>query len=391
MNVYIELKQHIGASCMSIVKAGDSVSRGQLIATPVGMGANIHASVTGVVLEVSGTQIIIEMAAIQPDDFEKIPAGLSHLEAIESAGVVGAGGAGFPAHVKYAKRIEGGFVIANAVECEPVLGHNAKLMEAHPDIIVRGLKYLLELSGAKQAYIAMKLKYRKAALALGKVCKNEPNIDVKFVSDMYPAGDERVVIRELLGVELQPGELPSGANALVSNVETIKNIVNAIELRKPCIEKDLTVSGRVKSGTKVFMDQPIGMPVSHYIAQCGGYVEPYGEIVIGGPFTGVSVSGSEDTPLTKTTGGVLVAMPFPQERGKIGLLACECGGGEDRLAAIAEAMGAEVVASEMCKRMVEHNGRYRCDLPGICPGQTDKILKMKKSGVDAVIIGSCEP
>ena len=391
MNVYIELKQHIGAPCKAIVKDGDSVLRGQLIAIPNGLGVNIHASVSGIVQKVTDEQIIIEIAEIQPDDFVKIPEGLSHLEAIEYAGIVGAGGAGFPTYVKYKNKIDGGFVIANAVECEPVLGHNVQLMEEHPDVIVRGLKYLLELSGAKQGYIAMKLKYRKAALALGKACKDEPNIDVKFVSDMYPAGDERVVIRELLGVELQLGELPSSANALVSNVETIKNIVNAIELRKPCIEKDLTVAGRVKSGVRTFVDQPLGMPVSYYIEQCGGYVKPHGEIVIGGPFTGVSVVGSEETPLTKTTGGVLVAMPFPQERGKIGLLACECGGGEERLGAIAAAMGAEVVASEMCKRMAECDGRYRCDLPGICPGQSDKILKMKKSGMEAVIIGSCEP
>ena len=391
MNVYIELSQHIGDPCTPIVEAGDSVLRGQLIATPNGMGVNIHASVSGVVLEVTKKQIIIKKADKECDEFVKIPTELSHLEAIEHAGIVGAGGAGFPAHVKYATRIEGGIVIANAVECEPVLVHNVKLMELQPELIVRGLQYLIKLSGAKQGYIAMKLKDRKAVLALGKVCKNEPNIDVKFVSDMYPAGDERVVIRELLGVELQPGELPSSANALVSNVETIKNIVNAIEHRKPCIDKDLTVAGRVQSGVKVFMNQPIGIPVGYYIDQCGGYVRPYGEIVIGGPFTGLSISGSEDTPLTKITGGILVAMPFPQERGKVGLLACECGGGEDRLGEIAEAMGANVVASEMCKRMVEHNGRYRCDLPGICPGQTDKILKMKKSGAEAVIIGSCEP
>ena len=391
MNVYIELNQHIGDPCTPIVEAGDSVLRGQLIATPNGTGVNIHASVSGVIVEVTNKQIIIKKADKECDKYVKIPAGLSHLEAIEYAGIVGAGGAGFPTHVKYAKKIEDGIVIANAVECEPVLRHNVKLIEEHPDIIVRGLKYLLNLSGAKQGYIAMKLKNRKAALALGKACKEEPNIDVKFVSDMYPAGDERVVIRELLGVELQPGELPSSANALVSNVETIKNIVNAIEHRKPCIEKDLTVAGRVQSGAKVFMNQLIGMPVSYYIDQCGGYVKPYGEIVIGGPFTGVSESGSEDMPLKKTTGGILAAMPFPQERGKVGLLACECGGDEDRLRAIAETMGANVVASERCKRMVEHNGRYRCDLPGICPGQTDKILKIKKSGAEAVIIGSCDP
>jgi hypothetical protein len=84
-------------------------------------------------------------------------------------------------------------------------------------------------------------------------------------------------------------------------------------------------------------------------------------------------------------------MPFPQENRKIGLLACECGAEEDRLRSIAEAMGSEVVLTEKCKRMVEHNGRYRCDLPGICPGQAEKILKMKQAGAETVLMSSCQP
>jgi len=388
VKAYIQLKQHIGASCKAIVQKGEHLVRGQLIATPDEMGANIHASVAGVVVEITNSEIVIRMDENQSDDYLPIPKTSSMLEAIEAAGVVGAGGAGFPTHIKYKTKIKDGYVIANAVECEPLLGHNVKFMEEHPDVIIRGLKYLLEISHGKTAYIAIKSKYRKAVLALGKACKNEPDIEVKFISDMYPAGDERVIIRELLGVELQPGQLPTYANAIVSNVETIKHIVEAIELRKPYIDKDITVAGRVAEG-KVFENQPIGIPVSHYIEACGGYIKPYGEIVIGGPFTGVN--GTSETPLTKTTGGILVAMPFPQEHRKIGLLACECGASEARLREISEGMGADVVLVEKCKRMINHNGRERCDLPGICPGQSEKILKMKKAGVETILASSCEP
>lgn len=387
MKASIQLKQHIGAPCTPIFTVGEHVVRGQLIAVPDDLGANIYASVTGEIEEITESEIIISMDEQQSDDYLPIPKASSFLEAIELAGVVGAGGAGFPTHVKYRTKIEDGYVIANAVECEPLLGHNVQFMEEHPDIIVRGLKYLLEISGGKMAYIALKTKYRKAALALGKACKNEPQVELKFVSDMYPAGDERVIIRELLDIELKPGELPSAAKAVVSNVETIKRVVEAIEQRKPYIDKDITVAGRVGE-SKIFQDQPMGLPVSHYIEECGGYIAPYGEIVIGGPFTGVS--GNPDTPLTKTTGGILVAMPFPQENRKIGLLACECGAEEDRLRSIAEAMGCEVVKTEKCKRMVEHNGRYRCDLPGICPGQAEKILNMKQAGAETVLTSSCQ-
>ena len=388
MKIFIKLKQHVGVLCEAIVEVGERVAKGQLIAVPEGLGANIHASVSGEVIAINEEGILIKMDRKQPTHYVPIPESSSYLEAIEDAGIVGSGGAGFPTHVKYKTKIKGGTIIANAAECEPLLEHNIKLLEEHPDLIVRGLKYLLDISAAEKAYIAIKPTSRKAVLALGEACREEPNIDVKFISDMYPAGDERVIIRELLDVELKPGQLPMAANAIVSNVETIKRIVEAIELRKPYIEKDITVSGRVASGTKVFENQPIGVPVSHYIVACGGFVEPYGEIIIGGPFTGVS--GALDTPLTKTTGGILVAMPFPQEHRKIGLLGCECGAGTERLHEIAEAMGAEVVVSENCKRMVEQNGRYRCELPGLCPGQAEKILKMKKAGVETVLAGSCQ-
>jgi len=389
MKVYIKLRQHVGGPCEAIVKVGEQVERGQLIATPTGLGANIHASVTGEILEVTEDQITIVMDNEQPSGYVPIPETSTHLEAIEQAGIVGSGGAGFPTHVKYGNKIKGGYVIANAVECEPLLGHNVQFMEEQPDVIVRGLKYLLDISDAKKAYIAIKPKYREAILALVQACKQEPDVEIKFVSDMYPAGDERVIVRELLGVELQPGELPSIANAVISNVETIKRVVEAIEERKPYIDKDITVAGRVKEA-KIFEDQPIGMPVGYYIEQCGGYIAPYGEIVIGGPFTGKA--GEEKTPLTKTTGGVLVAMPFPQENGRnIGLLACECGADEDRLREIATGMGSNIVAVEKCKRMVEHNGRFRCDLPGICPGQSEKILTMKKAGIETVLMSSCQP
>jgi len=389
MKVYMKLGQHVGAPCSPVIEVDERVERGQLIAKPTGLGANLHASVAGAVVEITDEAIVIAMDEEQTSEYVHIPETNSYLEAIELAGIVGAGGAGFPTHVKYKEKINGGYVIANAVECEPLLGHNVQLMEEKPELIVRGLKYLLEISGAKKAYIAIKSKYREAVLALVQACKGEPDIEIKIVSDLYPAGDERVIVRELLGVELQPGELPSVANAVVSNAETIKRIVEAIEERKPYIDKDITVAGRVKEA-KIFEDQPIGMPVGHYIEQCGGYIHPHGEVVIGGPFTGKA--GTSNTPLTKTTGGILVAMPFPQENGrKIGLLVCECGAGEGRLREIAQGMGSEIVSVKKCKRMVEIDGRYRCDLPGVCPGQSETILEMKKAGMETVLMSSCQP
>lgn len=390
MNIVILLKQHVGAPCKPIIQVGDSVKKGQLIAVPEGLGANIHASVYGTITKITDQVIEIKADELQPDEYSKIKETNTYLEAIQEAGVIGAGGAGFPTHVKLKANLNGGYVIANAAECEPILNHNTEMMEKYPEYVVKGLKYLMEITNASKGFIAIKPIHKKAAIALAKACKADANIEVKFLPNMYPAGDERVIVREILGVELKPGQLPLEANAVISNVETLKNIVLAIEERRPVITKDFTLGGRLinaKEG-KVFFDQPIGMPLKHYIELCGGYIEPHGEIVVGGPFTGRH--GEENTPITKTTGGILVAMPYPQEKRKVGILECECGASEERLREIAAGMGAEVVATARCKRMVEVNGRYRCDKPGCCPGQAETILGLKREGAEVVLTATCQ-
>ena len=386
--IHIPLKQHVGGPCQAIVNVGDHVKRGQLVAVPAGLGANIHASLSGVVEEITEMDIVVKLDKEQTDDYVRLEKTDDYLQKIKDAGIVGVGGAGFPTGIKFSTQIPGGYLIANAAECEPILGHNVKFMEEQPEVLVRGMKYIMELTGAKEGYIAIKTKYRKALLALGKACKDEPNISIKILPNMYPAGDERVIVRETLGVILQPGQLPLEANAIISNVETIKHVVNAIEEDKPLIDKDLTVGGRGQTPS-IFLDVPIGLPISVFIERAGGYINPHGEIVRGGPFTGRPAK--EDEPINKTTGGLLVAMPYPQEKEKVGILICECGAQEERLRQIADGMGAEVVSVQMCKRMKpDKNGRLRCELPGICPGQAEKVLKMKKDGAKAVIAGTCQ-
>lgn len=387
----IERKQHVGAPCISLVCVGDVVQKGQLIAQPEGLGANIHASVSGTVTELTEVAITIKADKEQPLEFLKIKETTTPLEAVKEAGVVGAGGAGFPTHIKLGVDLCDGCVIINAAECEPVLHHNILFMEENPAILLAGIKQVMEITKAPKAYIAIKAKNKKAIDVLQKECDTTNNIEIKLISDMYPAGDERVIIRELLGIELVPGQLPIEAKTIVVNVETVKRIYEAIVLRKPFISKDVTLGGRIigaENVGKVFMDVPIGTPVQTLIDACGGMIEPHGEIVLGGPFTGKH--GELSSPVTKTLGGVLVSMPLPQETKKLGIIACECGAGEERLKEIAALMGSEVVAQEKCKRMVDVGGRFRCDLPGICPGQAEKVLALKKAGAQAVLIGNCE-
>ncbi|NLM06472.1 MAG: proline reductase-associated electron transfer protein PrdC [Tissierellia bacterium] len=390
MRIVLPLRQHVGAPCQSIVEAGDEVKRGQLIAKPTGLGANIHASVNGEVVEVTEQAIVIESKGeVIFDDYVRLT-GEDHLELIAEAGIVGAGGAGFPAHVKFKANLEGGYVIANAAECEPLLKHNMKLLRDNPELVVRGIKYVMDITGASHGYIAIKPKHKEEMIALAKACKGYEGIELKYLPDMYPAGDERVIVREILGVELPLGALPSEAKAVISNVETLKNVTRAIEDKMPVINKDLTVTGRVND-EKVFMDIPLGTSIKGYIEESGGYLEPHGEIVAGGPFTGKHAE--EDDPVVKTLGGIIVTMPFPQDARKFGFLECECGAQKDRLTQIAEGMGVkEIVGSVRCKRMEEigDTGRFRCTLPGHCPGQAEKVLELKKMGAEAIIVGTCE-
>ncbi len=384
------LQQSTGALGYPTVDVGDTVSRGQCIAEPSGLGCKIHASATGTVKSI--TDKFIEIKADNLDNKDYLP--IKDCETIADyafeAGIVGAGGAGFPTHIKLQTQLDEGYVIANAAECEPVLSHNIDFIEDDACLLVKGLQYAMESTNAQHGLIAIKKKYKQAVSSIMKSLKGIEHIEIKWLPDSYPSGDERVVVRELLGVSLAPGELPSKANAVVCNVETLKNLALAVEQKKPVIDKDITIGGRVRDTQEgqVFKNVPIGLPHSFLINACGGYLEPYGEIVSGGPFTGFSVT--EEDPITKTSGGLLVAMPFPSEKRKVGLIACECGAQEERLREIAAGMGAEIIAETRCKRMVDINGRYRCDKPGQCPGQTEKVLYLKRQGAETIITGTCE-
>ncbi len=387
MRVVLPLKQHVGAPCVPIVNMGDDVKRGTLLAKPNGLGANIHASVTGKVVEVSDTAITLEYEGeVDLQEYVRLSSE-DKLGLIEEAGIVGAGGAGFPTFIKYKAKLTGGYVIANAAECEPLLEHNMELLRQDTDVVLRGLQYVMELTGATHGYVAIKPIHKVEMIQVAKAAKNYKNIEVKFLPTFYPAGDERVIVREILGIELPLGALPSEANAVISNIETLKNVTRAIEDKMPVMTKDITIAGRVKK-PQVFMNVPLGSDVKTYIDKCGGYVEPHGELVLGGPFTGQR--GMESSPITKTLGAAIVAVPFTEDHRKFGILECECGAQKARLTQIVESMGGEVVGVEHCKRMEDINGRLRCTLPGVCPGQAEKVLALRKKGAEALVVGTCE-
>lgn len=384
----ILLKQHVGKAAKAIVNEKQQVEKGELIAVADGLGADIHASVSGFISGIEDDAILVEPSAVQPEQKYFQTLNEDVVEIVKRAGIVGMGGAGFPTHIKLAKALSGGVVIANGVECEPVLAHNVKRMVDDPAMICKGLRYVMKAVNAASGIIAVKEKNQSAIKALNAVIKDD-DISIATLPDLYPMGEERAVVREVIGRELSPEQLPSAANALICNVETLLRVAEAVEGGKVSIVKDLTVAGKIKDKNEasVFLDVPIGMSVSEVIERAGGIDGEYGEIIMGGPFTGKSV-GLNDV-ITKTSGGIIVTIPFPKESRKIGLLVCACGAGEGRLREIAGQMGAPVAGVEFCKQAVEVRGSLKCENPGNCPGQAEKVLKLKKSGAEVLLISNC--
>lgn len=382
------LKQHIGAPDTAVVSVGDTVQKGQCIAQCQGLGALLHSPVTGIVREVTPEAIRIEQTA-ENDTYVRLTAS-DPLALIQEAGIVGMGGAGFPTHVKLNIKLDNGYLLVNAAECEPLLSHNMKQILTQPEKTVEGIRIAMEICNAKEAIIAIKAKHTEEIACLNRVLTGEKRIRLHLLPDLYPMGEERAVVRETLGILLKPDQLPSAANAVVINIETVLRIAEAVLDKRPSITKNITVVGRLKSGTEpvVFTDVPIGTSVGELIERAGGIDGEYGEIIMGGPYTGRSTS--LDAPITKTSGGIIVTIPFPDlHQQNVGLLVCACGGNEARMREIAEKMNGNVVSVQCCKQAVSVKGTLKCENPGNCPGQAQKCLNFKKAGCKYIIIGNC--
>lgn len=390
-NLQILLSQGIGKPCASVVKKGDKVKKGTLIAEPTGLGCNIFSSAYGVVEEVKDDRIIIKPDEKQSDEYVKIKKG-TPLEMVKEAGIVGMGGAGFPTGIKLDTKFGGdGYILVNASECEPGLRHNIQQLEDEPEKVIKGAKYAMEISGANKVIFAIKKKNRKAVEKVDELIKDDPSMSRHLLADIYPEGEERAVVRSCLGVELEPNQLPSAARSVVLNSETCARIAEAIDERKPCFSKDLTVRGNLKGGNEahVFKDVPVGTSVAELIERAGGANDNYGEITMGGAFTGKSTT--LDSPITKTTGAILVSEPFLDLHGaNVGLLVCACGPNYERMQELCKKYNGKEVSMCYCKQAQEQkNGTRKCERPGICPGQVSNNLQFRKDQCKFIIIGNC--
>ncbi|SCI25072.1 Nitrogen fixation protein rnfC [uncultured Clostridium sp.] len=219
---------------------------------------------------------------------------------VKDAGIVGAGGAGFPTHVKLNAKAE--YVIVNGAECEPLLRVDQQLMDVECRKILEGLKLVKEQVGAKYGVIALKEKYKKAINSLEGIIGEYEGIKIHKLQNFYPAGDEQIIVYEVTKRIIPEGGIPLNVGAIVSNVETIANIYDAYYNNLPVTEKYVTVTGEVRYPKTLRL--PIGLSIGEAIELAGGTDLTDFVVINGGPMMGKITDVK--SPITKTTKGLIV-------------------------------------------------------------------------------------
>lgn len=227
------------------------------------------------------------------------------LEKIREAGIVGAGGAGFPTNVKLNCKVD--YFIVNGLECEPLLQTDKYIMRNFSEEIVYVAEEIGKLVEAKNVYIGLKKEYKKEIDALSKAISEwNSNVKLKLLDVFYPAGDEQTLVYEVTGKIIPPGGIPLNVGAVVSNVATLFNIYNAIVNDDPVTEKFVTVIGEVNLPSIIKV--PIGTSVLECIDAAGGAkIKDYG-VIMGGPMMGKKLGLDEIKKryIKKVDGGIIV-------------------------------------------------------------------------------------
>ncbi len=216
---------------------------------------------------------------------------------LAQAGVVGAGGAGFPTHIKLSAQAD--TVVINAAECEPLLHKDKELILHYGDRLVEGLRRGMILTGASHGVVGIKRKYDSIISALRP--KLLSGMEIHPLEDVYPAGDEFILIWQTLGRVIAPGAIPISVGAVVMNVETACNVAMADQT--PVVEKYVSIAGAVTNPCSVCV--PIGTPLAVCLDMAGGSTIPNPAFVVGGAMMGF-LTDNLALPVTKTTGGLIV-------------------------------------------------------------------------------------
>lgn len=315
------LSQHIGAPANPVVKKGDHVLRGQMIAEAGGfVSAPVYSSVSGTVkgleyhFSPAGSKvecIVIENdGKYQEAEYEPVRPlaemkSEEILEKIGRAGIVGMGGAGFPTRVKLSpkepEKIE--YIIANGAECEPYITADHRRMLENTEELVSGMRVVLSLFPNAKGYFAVEDNKKDCIEKLTAAVADEPRMDVRVLMTKYPQGAERQLIYAVTKRAINSSMLPADAGCIVDNVETLIGIHHAVIDGKPLMERVVTVSGddiAAPGNFKVLL----GTSHQELIEAAGGFIEQPEKLISGGPMMGFAMVTAE-APVTKTSSAIL--------------------------------------------------------------------------------------
>lgn len=343
--VVLPMSQHIGVPCTPVVKVGDIVSVGQVVGdSDKYVSAPIHASISGKVTAVGETPlpngVISDSVTIESDGEMRLFEGLEPptvntkedlVRAVRASGLVGLGGAGFPAHVKLNfppdKPID--TLIINVAECEPYITVDYRECMDNSWDVLAGVYTIKQILGIKHVIIAIEDNKPEAFHVLKRIADNDIDVGdevrLMILKSRYPQGAEKVLVQSATGRKIPPGKLPSDVGCMVMNVASVAFVARYLKTGKPLVSRSLTVDGSAIANPKN-VRVPIGTNLGDVIDFCGGFKEEPYKIITGGPMMGLAVIGT-DLPVLKNNNAILAfaagTYPVKRERDCIRCGRCE--------------------------------------------------------------------
>jgi len=339
----IPLQQHIGAISQPLVKTGDKVLKGQMLARPGDVvSAAVHAPISGVVTDIkqhliphiSGlTDLCVfiendfqdEWVTRKPlaEDYNQVTS-INMRKLVRDAGIVGLGGATFPAAVKQTE-INVKTLILNGVECEPYITCDDMLMREHATEVLSGADIIAHIIKARQCIIAIEDNKPEAITALQAAIDADGTgfFTIKVIPTVYPSGGEKQLIHIITGQEVPKGRYPAELGVLCHNVATAYAIHRAVFKAEPLISRIVTVTGHgIKQPQNI--EVLIGTPMQACIKHCGGYTENSEELIMGGPMMGFTLD-SDELPIIKASNCLLVTVHEENPRQQKHMPCIRCG------------------------------------------------------------------
>lgn len=315
--VSIPTVMHIGAPANVVVKAGDLVKVGTLIAEANGyVSSNIYSSVSGKVLKIEDKLLsngkVAPSVVIESDGEMTVDEGIKPyvitskedlIKALRLSGIVGLGGAGFPTFVKFDTDKAVDELIINGAECEPYITSDSLTMVEKTDYIEYAIQVITKFIDIKRVIIGIEKNKPKAIAKMRQLADRNPIVSIKLLPSIYPQGAEKVLVYHTTGKVIGQGKLPLDVGAIVSNCTTMASIGEFLKTGMPLVEKCITVDGdAVAKPQNVIV--PIGTSVSDVFEFCSGFKKEPKKVLYGGPMMGISVPDM-DVPVIKNTNAIL--------------------------------------------------------------------------------------